>query len=163
MRAPTYCGEAMLLRWADSSTNGRTVTFVIEDSLDATIAHPFKGLPCGKDGQRFALVVVPVGEDEHPDFQTDKPGPSKSAAPEKGRRRLHELPRSQQAALMCDRQDFQHWLRAHDSKHAAVVVREWCKVKSRAEFDSDNSAALRWDGLLLDFRSETQQMAEQRG
>ncbi len=92
---------------------------------------------------------------------TDKPAAPEKGSPEKGKRRFDDFPRSQQAALMCDRADFQKWLGAISSISAAEVVREQCAVRSRAEFDG--SAAEDWDRLLAKFYSDSGQMAEVRG
>lgn len=95
---------------------------------------------------------------------TDKPGQSKEAAPaERPRRRFDELPRSQQAALMCNRPDFQTWAGMASTDSAAQFVRDRCRVDSRAKLDTDAAAAQRWDTTLLAFQTDMNLMAEIRG
>ena len=54
--------EAMLLRWGDTHSSGRTVTFQLPDDGGE---HPFKGLKCGPaNGQRLALSVALINDDE---------------------------------------------------------------------------------------------------
>lgn len=98
-------------------------------------------------------------------LSTDKPAApaQQRESPEKGKRRFDELPRSQQAALMCDDISFRAWLFASDRDQAAEAIRRTCLVKSRSEFDGDLAAAGRWDNLLFMFRKKTGRIAEQRG
>ena len=157
MHQPTYKGEAMLLRWADTSTGGRTVTFTLEDTPDDPERHPFKGLPCGKDGQRFALVVVPIGPDEHPSFKE----------PERPKQSWESMSRAQQAGILCADPRFQQWLSIDPDEdgatYAAETVRAMCGVPSRAKLDADPRAANKWDALVSKYRAATGQMAEVRG
>jgi hypothetical protein len=155
MNTPTYKGEVMLLRWADSSTGGRTVTFTLEDTPDDPERHPFKGLPCGKDGQRFALVVVPIGEAEHPSFDEPKA--------EKPHRRFDDMPKSQQSALLCNDKEFQEFMFSDNAEQAARRVREYCDVESRAELDIKAGPAAEWDKLRAQFNQKYGRSAEVRG
>lgn len=163
VQQPIYKGEAMLLRWSDNSTNGRTVTFTIEDGPDASKEHPFKGLPCGKEGQRFAIVAVPLGEAEHPDFKDDN---SHNAKDEKPRKSWNELSRSQQAGILCADPKFRDWLvegRAECSEQDAVtIVRQHCCVESRSQLDQYPMAGGVWDRMVARYRTATGQMAESR-
>jgi hypothetical protein len=158
MNTPTYKGEVMLLRWADSSTGGRTVTFTLEDTPDDPERHPFKGLPCGKDGQRFALVVVPIGEAEHPQFPTEQP------KPERPKQSWSSMSRAQQAGVLCSDERFQSWIGVWGSgaeQQAANYVREHCGVGSRSYLDLDGASA-KWDQLVTSYRIATGQQAEPR-
>jgi hypothetical protein len=158
MNTPTYKGEVMLLRWADSSTGGRTVTFTLEDTPDDPERHPFKGLPCGKDGQRFALVVVPIGEAEHPSFEQ----PTEQPKPERPHRRFDDMPKSQQSALLCNDMEFQEFMLSDDAEQAARRVREYCDVESRSQLDSNAGAAAEWDKLRAQFNQRYGRSAEVR-
>lgn len=63
---PAFQGEMMLMGWKESSSQGRTVTFLLSEE-DET--HPFRDLAVktGKRaGQRFMAVLVPIGDDELP-------------------------------------------------------------------------------------------------
>lgn len=53
-----YRGECRLKRWSDSSAGGRTITL----EIDAEGLHPFRGY----EGERFAVMIVPIGNDEKP-------------------------------------------------------------------------------------------------
>lgn len=53
-----------LLRWSESSSGGRTVTFQLPDDGDE---HPFKGMPTGKrDGAVFEIVVRSASDPDAP-------------------------------------------------------------------------------------------------
>lgn len=146
-----YQGEAMLLRWGDNNTAGRTVTFQIEE--DSPL-HPFKGFPSGKNGQRFMLAVVPLNDEQMPDDD---------AMAKAEKKRFRDLPRSQQAGMLCADPAFQAFLRASNSEDAAKAVRAWCGVNSRAEFDRHgDGSAESWDILLSEYEQRTGRLAEKR-
>jgi hypothetical protein len=158
MQQPIYKGEAMLLRWSDNSTNGRTVTFTIEDGPDATKEHPFKGLSTGKGGQRFAIVAVPLGEAEHPNFEQPKA--------ERAKQSWDSMSRAQQAGILCNDDGFQSWLGVRPQAGADEIVADYvrarCGVDSRAKLNTDEKAAAKWDALVSKYRTATGQVAEQR-
>lgn len=65
-----FSGEVMLLKWAESSGQGRTVTFRIPDDEPE---HAFRRMATatGKQaGQRFMAVLVMLNDDETPNEQT---------------------------------------------------------------------------------------------
>jgi len=114
------------------------------------------GMPIPGKEQHVALALLKPSS-------TDKPGQSSQAAgPGKGRRRFDELPRSQQAALMCERVDFQKWCEVTDAEGARQAILNMCMVNSRAVLDHDDASARRWDYVLGHFRQATGQMAEMR-
>lgn len=171
MQQPIYKGEAMLLRWSDNSTNGRTVTFTIEDGPDATKEHPFKGLSTGKGGQRFAIVAVPLGEAEHPAFeQPISPSAQECIAqgitypqpkPERPKQSWGDMKRSQQAGILAADERFQRWLGVRDEDDAADYIRSECGLESRRQLDN-GMGGKRFDEIVAQFRTATGQMAEQR-
>ena len=133
--------EAMLLRWGENHSSGRTVTFQLpEDTPD----HPFKGLPCGPtNGQRVALSVALIGDDEK-----QQPAP---------KREFRDMPRSAQAAMLCNEPRFQTFLdeRYAVSDHSesyAGMVRSLCNVESRADLDKFADTAARWDRLYSEYQ-----------
>ena len=75
-----------------------------------------------------------------------------------------QLPRSQQAAMLCNEDKaFWRFLAARDSEDggysrvesvdsAADLVRDLCNVVSRKEFDTDPEAGKRWDALHNEFK-----------
>lgn len=121
-----FQGELMLLSWSDSSSRGRTVTFLVsEDSPE----HPFKffTMKQGKRaGARFMAALAKISEDEsyekHPTI-------------------------SQQAALLCKQERFWHWCSEHSfdtvtsEQGARFFILTLCKIKSRSELDSNADAA----------------------
>lgn len=145
--------EAMLLRWGESHSSGRTVTLQLPEEDGP---HPFKGLKCGPaNGQRLAVSIALIGDDE---TQTDKPEPIKE------RRKFEDLKRSNQAAMLCDEKRFQTFLTERhgityaldigpDRDQAATAVHDLCGVNTRAAFDSNKEAAARWDILHSEFVS----------
>lgn len=156
---PLYKGEAMLLNWSDSASRGMTVTFALNPADEGTV-HPFRHMGTGKHGQRFAIVAVPITDDERPakDVHTmDAPAEPKP----KVRTPFDQLPRSQQAAMLCqeDRAFWRYLGQRHDgadtvsdSYGAAIIVRNLCEAQSRSLFDTDPEAGKRWDALHAEFK-----------
>ena len=75
---------------------------------------------------------------------------------EEERRKFEEMPRSQQAGMLCQDKPFQQWLGCFDSGQAAMEVRIRCGVESRSDLDHtdmDIAIAL-WDKLVADYRSK---------
>jgi hypothetical protein len=130
-------GEAMLLGWSETSTRGRTATFLLPEDDDH---HPFKDctIKQGKRaGQRFAVVFVQIGEDERPVPQ---------------QRNV-----SQQAAVLCKDELFWRYAdeRSFDSivsEHAArVYLCGLLGIKSRSELDTDRAKAAAFKELQAGF------------
>lgn len=59
-----------LLRWSESSSGGRTVTFQLPDDHDE---HPFKGLPTGKRDGALLEIAVRMAADEAAPLETLSP------------------------------------------------------------------------------------------
>jgi hypothetical protein len=90
-------------------------------------------------------------------------------ATEREPRKFADLPLPQQAALMCDRADFQefmeefwsvqvHQLGKPEADDTADAVRKFCGITSRAELATNELAARGWKELLVKFESwRTQQ------
>jgi hypothetical protein len=144
-----YKNEVMLLNWAESNTRGRTVTFLLPDEGDA---HPFREFTVKtgkKAGQRFACVLVEIGDDELPVEKTP----------------------SQIAYLWCKDPAFWHWinetsfLTVEDEEGARAFVCETCRVKSRGDIDRQGHAKALWEAMIYNqyqqFRTavETKQFA----
>ena len=140
---PTISAELMLLRWAESSNGGASITFLLSDAADL---EPFKAMTVGKGnkgGQRFMAVLAQLGDDERPvpvvvgqpaDQPADQPavggaathgefGGHAAAAPLKGG------PLSKLAGRWCADPRFQQWIRR---VHGAVVVAEWGETEAAA-------------------------------
>jgi hypothetical protein len=76
--------------------------------------------------------------------------------PEKKRAPFAELPIAQQAALLCDRNDFRRFLRwkgwnALSVEGAATALREFCSVSSRSELSTNHIAAGKFQTLTHEF------------
>ena len=141
--------EAMLLRWGESHSSGRTVTLQLPEEDGP---HPFKGLKCGPaNGQRLAVSIALINDDES------------QSKPTKERRKFDELKRSNQAGMLCDERRFWSFLiekggliNVHSDdippeKQAAQVVRKLCNVNTRAAFDTNEQAAAKWDTLYSEY------------
>jgi hypothetical protein len=62
-----------------------------------------------------------------------------------------QLRLSQQAAIRCSDELYRHWLCVDDEESAKVQVRKACEVDSRAELDTDEAAANRWQTMEEEF------------
>ena len=62
-----------------------------------------------------------------------------------------ELRLSQQAAIRCSDETYRHWLCVDDEESAKAQVRKACEVDSRAELDTDEAAANRWQAMEEEF------------
>lgn len=142
-----FQGEVQFRRYSDTSTQGQQVVFALADRESLA---PF----IGKEGKRFMAVLVEIGDDEQPVRQ---PEPEKPAAPKGG-------PLARLAGQWCNDEAFRVWLsksaalpwsaawddypEAAPAQIAALVVRQICGVKSRAELDSNDAAAMRFQELI---------------
>tara|TARA_Y100000310_G_scaffold343106_1_gene449215 strand:+ start:356 stop:805 length:450 start_codon:yes stop_codon:yes gene_type:complete len=75
---------------------------------------------------------------------------------------FHELPRTQQAGILCADERFQKWLGARSQEHAASVVKRKCGITSRRRLN-DGDGARDWDKLVEWYRAQTGQSTEERG
>jgi hypothetical protein len=128
--------EAMLLRWGDTHSAGRTITLVLEETPDG---HPFKGLPCGPaNGQRMAISVALISDDEtEVDLDSEKA--------------LFSFNFTRQAAILCNQLPFKNFLleKHRDSifdkdTTPQEMVRSICKVETRKAFNYDQHARDAW-------------------
>jgi len=158
---PTFQGELMLAGWAETHNGGAKVTFWLPDTADL---DTFRGLTVKKGntaGQRFAAVLVEIGDDEQPKqnpaaVPTTSAEPSipseGSGAPSVGPPKGGPLARL--AGQWCADETFRRWLVdefgviCEDEARAAEVVREACIIKSRAELDSTPTAAVLFNDLF---------------
>ena len=127
-------GEIMLLQWAESSTRGRTVTFLLDNESES---HPFRDftIKSGKRaGQRFMCVLVQIGDDEQPVEQQQR--------------------YSQLAFLFCKDPAFWHWAseRSFDTVNSEETARGWMLgllgFSSRSEIDQSEENRNRFDMLI---------------
>ena len=132
---PTFQGEAMLLGWAENNRDGMTVRLALDASDEN--GHPFKGLGTGKHGQRFMVVCVPVDDDT----------PQEPAKP---RQQWDNMPRAQQAGILCGEDGFRQFIGVETADDAKRWIYGHCGVTSRTEIDA--KAPQKWDQLVADYR-----------
>jgi len=64
--------EAMLLGWSDTSTRGKTVTFLLPEDGDSHAFKEFAIKSKKSSGQRFQMFLVELDDDETPKTQQQK-------------------------------------------------------------------------------------------
>ena len=131
--------EAMLLRWGESHSSGRTVTLLLPDDGEG---HPFKGLKCGPEhGQRLKIAVGLVNDDE-------------TMRPAHG----HKL--SNKLGIKCTEPTFRRflWEQGHvetdtlpTEDEAVVAVRAFCGVESRSNIDGNPEAEAKCRTLIGEY------------
>lgn len=124
----SFQGEVQLLGWAETNSRGRTITLQLDASSPG---HPFseaRTTQGRRSGQRYAIVMVEIGDDEKPVEKTY----------------------SQQAWLLCRDEQFQHFLNERsfvevtDEASAKACVLEGCGITSRGELDTSPYARGAW-------------------
>lgn len=86
----------------------------------------------------------------------------------KSRRPFHQLPRANQAGILCADPKFQLWLstrlRVTEPRDCAEALRSYLGVSSRAALDDGehDAAALKFDQLVSEYRTDTGMQAEPR-
>lgn len=149
--------------------DGIVVSFVIHPN-DMSSALATAAL-----GTRYMVAFAEIGDDGKPITSSPhsppvsgEPGEAKLAkvpandgiagSASQDRRPFDSLPLSQQAAILCQDEDFREWLKFnyHDTatdgpEAAAEVVRRACGVKSRRDLDTDREAGISWGGLCKTF------------
>lgn len=136
---PTYQGEVQFAGYSDSSRSGPRVTMRLHDRDDLQLF-------VGKEGKRFALVLVEIGDDEQPVAQeTTAVEVAKGGA-------LAKL-----AGMWCQEPEFWAFLAGCDAnggqvvtnaEEAASAVRAICDVDSRAALDHDKIGSVRFQTLI---------------
>lgn len=147
---PTFEGELMLAGWSETHNGGAKVTFWLSDAADLDVFRSMTVKKGNTAGQRFAAVLVEIGEDEQP---VEKIPNSESS-------------RAYIAVRMCASCDFQSFCissippseletMANLSMEAiaARYVIKYCGIQSRAELDTNDEAAGKWIILLQNYRS----------
>lgn len=128
-----FQGEVQLLRWSDTSTQGATVTFQLADHGDL---ERFKSMTLAKKGmagQRLAVVMVEIGDDEQPVAQAPKVRPGELCV---------------MACTFCADPKFWKWTGMPDESAAKELVLGKCGVQSRKELDTNKMAATRFHTLI---------------
>ena len=110
-------------------------------------------LTCHADDMALAVLQAPMGTQWIAAFAeySGKEEPEAEQPKEKGwvkpKRTFQDMPRSQQAGMLCQEDDFIRWVQMDTPGEAAANIREFCGVKSRADLDADEKAAAIWDDL----------------
>lgn len=131
-----FQGELMLAGWSETSNGGAKVTFILPDPSEL---EPFKRMTLakkGQAGQRFAAVLVEIGDDERP--------------VEQPKSQLW----SQKAALLCKDPSFWHFI--NERMFVSIASENQCRswmldetgLMTRRDFDHDSDAQL-WLGHLI--------------
>lgn len=155
MTTTLFSDEVQLAGWSDSHNSGAKVTFWLNDPAKL---EAFRGLTERKGktaGQRLAMVLVEIGDDEQP---VEPPRP---AEPEK-----EKLGKNCSLAVRwCDDVQFQSWLfRKYNVSeqvevhkfmgqptniYAKAIVCKLCGIKTRKDLDPDDTeAANRFQTLI---------------
>lgn len=120
---PMFKGEFQFRRYSDTSTQGQQVVFAVADreALEAFI---------GKEGKRFAAVLVEIGDDELPVQQPEKPNVG---------------PLCREAVELCKLSEFQEWVEERSPVFGIVFAKDEilriCNVNSRKDLDTNSVAA----------------------
>lgn len=152
--------QASLCDWKNVKTRS-VVQLILEVPVEQALAA-FQTLGMPQPGTEIPVAVALLKSAA----RTPAIAPSEAVADgaPKPNRHWGEIPRSQQAGILCADKEFRRWLGLHvgDAETAASIVREQCGVLSRAELDKYDTAGKRWDMVVAEFRADTGQMAEQR-
>lgn len=119
-------------------------------------------LPIEKAQEAVAVFGMPLPGSEVPvAVALLNRDPEQPALP-KPKKHWNEMPRSQQAGILCTDERFRQWQGALDEDDSATILRRHCNVDSRATLDKDSSAAAQFDQMVTNYRMDTGQMAEVR-
>jgi hypothetical protein len=174
--------EVRLLRWAESSNAGRTVTFELPPGEGE--AHPFRGLTTGhQHGQRFRMLFQAIDDNEEPirdpgetpescrpdeahspgGFPPEPPTPAHPAGIEEARKLAVA-----EAGRLANREAFQQFASRRSGvlppspEVAASFIRAMCGVGSRKEIAISERAYQAFLKLKTDFEIAIGRIAEPR-
>ena len=74
---------------------------------------------------------------------------------------FHELPRSQQAGILCEDTEFCRWTFNNTKMHPVVAIYKHFNIESRRELNAEEFAD-DWGAYVMNYRTETGQQAEER-
>lgn len=126
-----FSGEVQLLNWSETHNGGAKIVLQLADAADL---EKFKVMTVKKGnqaGQRLAVVMVEIGEDERP---VPQPAP---------KQRIGDL--CLMACTFCADPDFQYWAHTQNGQcqteaEAKQFVLDVCLIDSRKELDADKTA-----------------------
>lgn len=152
--------EVMLLRWGESNSSGRTVTFQLPED---TPYHPFRGVPSGaKNGQRYNMRLHPLAPDETETIET--------AAQREAQRAVAR------ASMLAKDPQFERYLALRWDKvwtyacanhegpeqRARGAIRQICGIGSLSQLVDSNDARSRLASLGADYDEWAGRRAEER-
>lgn len=146
-----YRGECLLLGWGESHRDGRYVRLQLDEEGKA---NPFKGLKTGPNGQRFAVVIrmlnddqslgdAPTREDGVAGARRDStaaPVSSTSPASPKPKGKWSDLKPSAQAAMRVQEKAFWRFMgNLPDAATADFALKKALCIVSKADLDDDRN------------------------
>ena len=164
-----YIGEAMLIWWAEDCAEGFKVILKLDEGPDgANRIHPCEGMATGrKAGEMLSVVGWAIDDGEKPEQPKRKKTP------------FRDMPATQQAHILCNREEFFNYLVRHEEtlvtdpigredleplretdrkKYCECVIKMHCQIESRAEFKGDTPEAERartaWSNLVSSYEDE---------
>ena len=134
--------EAYFAGWSVTNSDGARVTFDLQTSEDFDFFRELPALCDTTEGIEWEAVMVEVGDDGQ-------------AVDQKRREQVESMKggvQCKRAALLCTDRNFRLWCgtqkmtlgRAATQDEAAQMIRDVCRIASRAELDHDDSAAERF-------------------
>ena len=145
--------EVRLLRWSDNSTGGQTVTFLLPESE----VHPFKGLRFGKTGERFAMALARIEDEETKADHVFPDGYVDGSKPEKTEGEKAVI----RAVMLCKDASFKTWAgnnclptetKLDTTRWARSVILFECGISSRRELATNPEALKKFLALETDFK-----------
>jgi hypothetical protein len=144
---PAFQGELQLASWSESANGGAKVVFWLADADDLDVFKAMTVRKGNRAGQRFAAVLVEIGDDERPvepqgevaaaaDAQLARLAGDTTAKADLKGGALAKL-----AGRWCQSPEFREWADVADADEAAEYIRAMCGVESRAELDHNPEAA----------------------
>nr|WP_279091364.1 hypothetical protein [Comamonas thiooxydans] len=156
---PTFKGELQFRRYSDTSTQGQQVVFAVADR---------EALECfiGKEGKRFAAMLVELGEDEQPVSANPLIPKNSCTKPELKREPLGDL--CWRAVQWCREPEFAYFIGPVYYREfpgglpgtpviptdgpmevfTKFAVQKLCGVESRKELDTNPEAARKFNQLI---------------
>lgn len=158
-----YCGEALLLWWAEDCSEGMKLTLKLRDGPDGLSGvHPCDGMISGrKSGEILSLVSWSVDDEDIPEVPSEP----------KKKRKFSEMSPTTQSHILCRDSRFHSWISSkidsfiddeivkHDilgiensEKFCEHVIKYYCNINSRADFtlndESGEFARLQWKKIV---------------
>jgi hypothetical protein len=135
---PLFSGEVQFRRYSDTSTQGQQIVLTLADREALSVF-------IGKEGKRFACVLVEIGDDEMP------------VEPVKPARKDTRGPLCREACDLCKMPDFWEYVRSQGVEcrgepDATEYVHGFCGIGSRKDLDSNGEVAEYFrDGIRVPF------------